>query len=171
MGDIIQFNVRGLKTVELRKKKVDFISKILDEQNTIFLSLQETRLTEYDQIPTKIIHYEHLYHIIFCGATNDDPGSGILIFIKRTEEVLKNSNLIQGRLAHVQTKNKVTGNVLNFFSFYGKSNVGSDYANCLITKLDNEISNDNLKNNIICGDFNFFHFNNRQKYKPYYTNR
>ena len=101
MGDIIQFNVRGLKTVGLREKKVDFISKILDEQNTICLSLQETRLTDYDQIPRKLTHYNHLYHIFFCGATNDDPGSGILIFVKKTEDILKNSTLIQGRLAHV----------------------------------------------------------------------
>ena len=155
MGDIIQFNVRGLKTVDLRVKKVDFISKILDEQHTLFLSLQETRLTDYEQIPSKLIHYKHLYHIFFCGATNQDQGSGILIFVKKTEDILKTSTLIQGRLAHVQSKNKVTGNVLNLFSFYGKSNVDSDFANNLISKLDNEISNDNLENNVICGDFNF----------------
>ena len=45
--------------------------------------------------------------------------------------------------------------MVNFFSFYGKSNVNRDFANTLITKMDKEIENNSLENIIICGDFNF----------------
>ena len=63
--------------------------KLLDEQDTKYVSLQETRLKEYNQIPIQLQHYKHLYHISFCAATNGDSGSGILIFVKNTEEILK----------------------------------------------------------------------------------
>ena len=117
--------------------------------------MQETRLNEYKQIPSTLLDYKHLYHINFCGATNEDPGSGILIFVKKTEDILKEAILVQGRLTYIQTKNKVTGNVSNLFSFYGKSNVSEAYANMLISKIDGEITNNSLENNIVCGDFNF----------------
>ena len=68
---------------------------------------------------------------------------------------MKETVLVEGRLAYVQTRNIVTGNVIICFSFYGKSNVNREFASSLITKLDNEIDNHNLENIIICGDFNF----------------
>jgi hypothetical protein len=68
---------------------------------------------------------------------------------------LRESILFEGRLAHIQTKKLVTEKISNFFSFYGKSNVNGDFASSLITKLDNEIENNNLENIIIAGDFNF----------------
>ena len=97
MGEIIQFNVRGLKTADIRENKVNLISKILDEHDTKVLNLQETRLKELEQIPLKLLHYKHIYHILFCGASDEDQGSGILIFVKKTEEILKKKMLVQSR--------------------------------------------------------------------------
>ena len=155
MGDIIQYNVRGLKSIDTRQNKVNNIVNLLSSSDTKFVSLQETRLSERTQIPRQFLHWEHIYHIFLCGATESDPGSGILIFVKKTEEILKESVLFEGRLAHVQTRNLVTGYITNFFSFYGKSNVNRDFAKMLISKLDNEIESNNLENLIIVGDFNF----------------
>ena len=104
MGDIIQYNIRGLKTIESRQNKVNLILKLLAEPDAKFLSIQETHLNEKKQIPKEFIHLEHIFHIFFCGATENDPGSGILIFVKKTEEILKETILFDGRLAHIQTK-------------------------------------------------------------------
>ena len=122
MGDIIQYNIRGLKSVESRGKKVGRILKILAEHETKFVSLQETRLTDITQIPKEFVHLKHIYHIVFCGATELDLGGGILIFVKKTEDILKESILVDGRLVYIQTKNLVTETITNWFSIYGKSN-------------------------------------------------
>ena len=66
MGKIIQFNVRGLKSDDSREKKSIF--KLLDEQDTKYVSLQETRLKEYNQIPIQLQHYKHLYHISYLRS-------------------------------------------------------------------------------------------------------
>ena len=91
-----------------------------------FVSIQETHLDDRKQIPKQFLDLEHINNIFFCGATENDQGSGILIFIKKTEEILKETVLFEGRLIHVQTKNWVTGEKINFFSFYGKSNVNGE---------------------------------------------
>ena len=58
-------------------------------------------------------------------------------------------------MVYIQSENLVTKTITNWFSIYGKSNENRDYANSLITKLDNEIEQNSLENIIICGDFNF----------------
>ena len=49
----------------------------------------------------------------------------------------------------------ITGNILNVFSFYGKSELNKAYAENLISELDKEIQQNELENVIISGDFNF----------------
>lgn len=155
MGDIINYNVRGLKTVEIRQNKVDFLCKTLGEHNLKILSLQETRLSDKNQIPKDFLHLNHIFEIIFCGAPEQDPGSGILLFIKKTEEIIEQNIIFAGRLVHVKLKNRVTDEIFNVFSFYGKSNVNREYADQILNKLYSKIDNDGLENLIICGDFNF----------------
>ena len=155
MGDIINYNIRGLKTVEIRKNKVDFVCKILAEHNVKILNLQETRLSEEKQIPKDFLHLKHIFEIIFCGACEQDQGSGILIFVKKTEEVIEKNILFEGRLVHLKIKSKSSNEIVNFFSFYGKSNVSKAYADSILNKIYNKFDNENLENVIICGDFNF----------------
>ena len=64
-------------------------------------------------------------------------------------------SIVKGRILYIQTKNIVTGNIFNIFSFYGKSNVNKAYAENLISELDKEIQQNELENVIISGDFNF----------------
>ena len=147
--------MRGLKTIELRKCKVDLILKLLSEHDLKILNLQETRLSDQSQIPIEFKHFLHIYNLIFCGASEHDQGSGILIFVKKTEKVLEQNILFSGRLIHLKIQNIVTNNLTNFFSFYGKSNVNKAYAESILGKLHNQIENESLENIIICGDFNF----------------
>ena len=61
MGDIIQYNVRGLKSIDLRQNKVNIILKLLTEPDKKCISLQETRLNDIKQIPIEFIHLKHVY--------------------------------------------------------------------------------------------------------------
>ena len=51
MGDIIQYNVRGIKSTQLRQNKINLILKLLAEPDIKFISLQETHLNDKKQIP------------------------------------------------------------------------------------------------------------------------
>ena len=115
MGDIIQCNIRGLKTENLRGEKVDLILKILSDHNTKILNLQETRLTFSKHIQKELVHLRHIYNIAFCGASDQDQGSGILIFVKKSEEIIKESILWEGRLLYLQIKNVASEEIFNFF--------------------------------------------------------
>ena len=64
MGDIIQCNIRGLKTEHLRGEKVDLIVKVLAEQNTKILNLQETRLNSLSHIPKELLYYNYIIYIL-----------------------------------------------------------------------------------------------------------
>ena len=155
MGDIINYNIRGLKTVDTRRGKVEVVTKLLSEHELKILNIQETRLTDETQIPQEFIHLNHIFEIIFCGANNLDQGSGILVFIKKTEEVIEKNILFNGRLLHIKIKNTASSEIMNFFSFYGKSNVNKNYAENIVEKINNTIENGKLENIILCGDLNF----------------
>ena len=155
MADIFHCNVRGIKTLDLRKGKVSVIQKILDEKGTVFTNLQETHLAYESEIPKVWTHLKDIYYIVFCRAISTDPGSGIIVFVRKTEKILEKQILFEGRLLHIKTENLVSGEVLNFFSLYGKSNVGRNYASEIIEKMNSKIESQNLENLIICGDFNF----------------
>ena len=67
---------------------------------------------------------------------------------------MQEQTLLQGRLIHIKYKNIVSGEIINLFSLYGKSNVNKIYVDSLFKKLDDELDK-GLENNIIVGDFNF----------------
>ena len=117
MGDIIQCNIRGLKTEHLRGEKVDLIVKVLAEQNTKILNLQETRLNSLSHIPKELLYYNNIYKIAFCVASYQDQGSGILVFVKKTEEIIQETTLWEGRLIHLQIKNIASEEIIYFFLF------------------------------------------------------
>ena len=108
MGDIIQCNIKGLKTVALRENKTELICKILTNTKTYILNLQETRLQNRNEIPKKWLNFQHLFHILLCNATAEDPGSGLLIFIRKTYEILENNTVIPGRLFHIKLRNLIS---------------------------------------------------------------
>ena len=102
MGDIIHCNVRGLKTLDRRSSKVNIIKKILDEKMSLFVNLQETHLYNEIEIPREWVHLKNIYDIVFCGANTNDPCSGILVFIRKTEKIVEKSTLVEGRLLHIK---------------------------------------------------------------------
>ena len=61
MGDIVHLNIRGLKTESIRKNKILTIHNILGDHNTKILSLQETRLTDFGELPTCLKNLKHIY--------------------------------------------------------------------------------------------------------------
>jgi len=87
MGEIVHLNIRGLKTESLRQNKILLIKKILDNHYTKILSLQETRLKTFSDIPKSLRDLSHIYNISFCEANDSDPGSGILVFVKKKQKI------------------------------------------------------------------------------------
>ena len=90
MEGIIQWNIRGLKCGSqsfLKTKKC--VSKLENVQKTKVFSIQETHLGADDEIPRKLLHFDHLYHILATHAKPDDKGAGILLFINKTENLIK----------------------------------------------------------------------------------
>jgi len=155
MGDIIQCNIRGVKTENLRDQKVQLVSHILSNNKTRVLSLQETRITNDNQIPKDWLNFKHLYHIVSSNATEIDPGSGIIVFVKKTEDVLKTNAYILGRFLHLKLLNQASLEEFNFFSFYGKSNINMQSAKIISKKLDESFEKCENQKIILCGDFNF----------------
>ena len=63
--------------------------------------------------------------------------------------------IFNGRLLHIKIKNLASNEIMNLFSFYGKSNVNKNYAETIVNQISNTIENGNLENIVLCGDLNF----------------
>ena len=157
MGDeYIQWNVRGLNDKNRRKNKVQKIYDILDRAcQTKLLNIQETHITSTATDPPSFKNYEHIFHIIQSFATPNDRGAGICIFLNRTESILVNESLIEGRLVYLKTRNLASSQITNIFSFYGKSKNTAAEWKVHVDIIKSKIKINNLENIIIIGDFNF----------------
>ena len=85
--------MRGIKNISRRGDKVSLAYKILEGHNTKILSLQETRIQSQSEIPKHFKNLEHIYKICLWQASPQDPGSGILVFVKNTREFKKSNSL------------------------------------------------------------------------------
>ena len=123
MGEeYIHWNVRGLNDKLRRKGKVSKIISLLQKpQDTIVVNIQETRLQSNEDIPPKFYEHKHLYHIISSFSNPADSGSGILIFVNKTEDIILQHELVKGRILILQLNNKATNEVKTIISLYGKS--------------------------------------------------
>jgi len=85
MGEIIQWNINGLKSAISQnfKNKVESISSVLEKNSTLIFNIQETHFLNESDAPLFTKVYEHLFHFINAFATNGDPFSGILICISK----------------------------------------------------------------------------------------
>jgi exonuclease III len=158
-GEIFQWNINGLKCKQSPnyKGKCETLKSILDKNDCPFiLNIQETHFLNESDLPKLLKPYNHLYHFEKTFAKNDDPAAGILICIRKTEEVLSSEVVESGRLMHIKIKNTANNEIHDIFSIYCKSN-NPEKQKQLITKLKRKIVLDQLtkENCIILGDFNF----------------
>ena len=151
---IVHLNIRGLNS-DKKKEKLGIICKELEKPQTKILNIQETRIKDTNVFIKNFDDYLINYNFYFSNATDDDAGGGILIFIKKTEEIISQSSIINGRLLYVRIKNNVSGEEFNIFSFYGKSNTDKQSAEGLISAIETKVTDDSLENIIIIGDYNF----------------
>ena len=77
------------------------------------------------------------------------------MFVNKTEEIVEVNNCIPGRLLFVRTQNKVSKNYYNILSFYGKSHASLIEIQNYLQIVYDKITEVNLANSIIVGDFNF----------------
>ena len=155
MGDeIIHLNIRGLNGIA-GNNKVLVIQSELDKHCTKVLNIHETRLSNSNFLNTIFSDYTNCYNIIFSNVSNNDAGGGIIMCIKMTEEIITKTEIIKGRLLYIKTKNKVTENFSNYFSFYGKSNADHGFVDYVVSSIENKVTEEKLENIFILGDFNF----------------
>ena len=94
-----------------------------------------------------------MFHIVHSFAPINDMGAGI--FVNKTENIMIQEELLEGRLVYLRLKNNASEEIKNIFSFYGKSkNNPIEWANH-INLIKNQITQNKLENVIILGDFNF----------------
>ena len=157
MGEeYIHWNVRGINDKLRRNAKVSkIISLIQRPQDTVLINLQETHLQSNDDIPPKFFEYKHLYHIIPSFATPVDSGSGILIFVNKTEEIVFREELLQGRILILKLRNNTTKEIKTIISLYGKSTNDRMTWSEQFGRIKDFITNNNLENIYFLGDFNF----------------
>lgn len=158
-GDICHWNINGLKCKKSinYKEKINFLSSLLENTNsTILLNVQETHLTNENELPNFVNLYKHIYNFENAFAKSDDPYSGILVGIRKTETILLTEIIEQGRLIYIKFQNNASKEIFNLFSIYCNPS-NSEKQIQLITKLRNKILIDNLavEDCIILGDLNF----------------
>ena len=155
-GEYIHWNVRGINDKSRRSGKINKIVSLLQKpQVTALINLQETHLQTNEDIPQKFLEYKHLFHIIPSFASIQDSGSGILIFVNKTEEIILQKELVKGRIVILKTRNTVTKEIKSIISLYGKStNDRKTWSEQFSMIMQFAINND-LKNLYFLGDFNF----------------
>ena len=120
--DYLQWNIRGILDKKRRQNKVDKITSFLEKPTNLkILNIQESHLITIEDEPSHFSNFKHLFHIVHNFATIDDRSAGICTFINKTEEIISNENLINGRLSYVKLKSTANDEVRNIFSYYGKS--------------------------------------------------
>ena len=111
-------------------------------------------MSEEDE-PPSFKKLKHIFHIVHSFAPLTDRGAGICIFVNKTENIMIQEVLLEGRLIYLKLENKASEVVRNIFSFYGKSkNTSREWATH-INLIRSKITHNNLDNVLILGDFNF----------------
>ena len=154
--DILHWNVNGLKckTNKNYKSKTNQICAILEKNTTFILSLQETHISNSKDLPNFIKLYNHIFDFAYSFSTANDPYAGIILAIRKSDEITTTTTLETGRLLYSQIRNIASGKKLNIFSIYCNPS-NSSKQKATIDKLKNYILDNNLEDNIIMGDFNF----------------
>ena len=157
-GEILHWNINGLKCKRSPnyKAKLDRIKSFLDNEKTLVLNIQETHISRETELPKFLDYYKHLYHFEKTYARSDDTASGILMCIRKTENMRSFEVIEEGRLIHIQIQNKASNEIFNIFSIYCNSSC-SEEKKTLLAKLDTAITNKQLDNQdiMVLGDFNF----------------
>ena len=125
-GEIFQWNLNGLKCKKSPnfKGKLEMIESILEKNTTtLIVNIQETHISKEEEIPGLFNTYKHLYNFEKTFANKDDPCSGILVCIRKTEEIVSTEEIVKGRLMHIKTRNKASNEIVNIFSIYCHSNI------------------------------------------------
>jgi len=154
--DYIQWNIRGIADKARRKQKIQKVDNILDKVSQIkILNLQETHLISEEDEPPSFKKLKHIFHIVHSFAPLNDRGAGICMFVNKTENIMIQEELLEGKLIYLKLENNASKEVKNIFSFYGKSKNNLAEWTFHINLIKSKINQNNLDSIIILGDFNF----------------
>ena len=107
-----------------------------------------------NQIPLEWKNFEHIYEIIPNFSTTNDSFSGLLLFIKKSIEIINISIIVPGRVILVKTKHENNPFHTNYLSIYGKAS-GSQSDRLGIFEKILQQNWDTNEVNVLIGDYNF----------------
>jgi exonuclease III len=90
-GEIISWNISGIKcklSVNYHDK-IQTLSSLFENVNSTFiLNIQESHIFKKEELPTILPLYEHMFEYIISNAKINDPYAGIILCIRKTEEIV-----------------------------------------------------------------------------------
>ena len=123
-GEIVHWNISGLKCKRSPNynDKLDSISSILENVNSTFLlNIQETHISSDKDLPNILRLYDHIYSYVITSSSENDPYSGIILCIRKTETLVEKETVEKGRLIYAKIQNKANNKITNIFSIYCNS--------------------------------------------------
>ena len=158
-GDIYHWNIGGIKCKRSTNynDKINQLSSILEKaSSTLILNIQETHISNEAELPKILETYSHIYNFIKAFSNINDSFSGIIIGIRKTEDIVATEILEPGRLLYIKSQNQSNKELTNIFSIYcNPSNSGKQKQ--LIQMIQEKITLNHLNSEscIVLGDFNF----------------
>jgi len=118
--EIYHWNVNGLKCKQSINYvgKIKQISSILENSSTLLVNIQETHIPSEKELPNFVNTYKLLFNFIKSYSTSGDVFSGILVGIRKTENIIFSEVLENGRLLYIKTKNNASDTTKHIFSIY-----------------------------------------------------
>ena len=115
--DIYHWNINGLKCKRSPNYsgKINQISSILESMSTSILNIQETHISNENELPHFLSTYKHLFTFEKTFASSGDVFSGILVCIRKTETVMATEILENGRLIYIKIMNEASNSYKHFF--------------------------------------------------------
>ena len=150
------WNCAGLRadTSSTAQKLMYFSSQYAD--NTLdIIAFLETHHKDDSEIPLQLQALSHNYSVIHTPTPPHHTHSGIMVFITKKYNVIRQQEVIAGRLLNVQIKDPDYPTEFNISFFYGPQtrSMNKPELNAMLNTIAN--THPNHENNIILGDFNF----------------
>ena len=115
---IICWNSAGIRAdSNSTPEKLAFLNSQFPKANFSILALVETHHRNREDIPQELIEYESSHHLIHT-PTHEETHGGLIVFISKTIEILKESEIIPGRLLNIAISID-RGEEINLSVFYG----------------------------------------------------
>jgi len=136
--NVAMWNCAGLRsTTPTTQGKMDFFQANFYKNNPSLMIFLESHHQSKDELPPVFDQYALHYSLIHSPATPANTHTGIIALLHKDYDILKEQNIIDGRLLQIQCKHNRTGRTYNFSILYNPppKQIRKQYITGLIDKL------------------------------------